>query len=71
MLYQLLNNTHANHWIELGDPSVRAMGRTEGTEGDCNPIRRTISIKWNPLSSRELNHKPKSIHGGIYGSRYI
>jgi hypothetical protein len=47
------------------------MGRIEGVEGDCNPIGRTISVNWIAQSSQRLNHQPKSIHGGIHGSRYI
>ena len=58
----------ANHWTELVDPN----GRTEGAEHDCKPIgRTTISTNWVTQSSQGLNHQPKSIHGGIHGSRYI
>jgi hypothetical protein len=32
-----------NHWAEPGDPNGRAIRRTEGAEGDCNPIGKTIS----------------------------
>jgi hypothetical protein len=44
--------------------------RTEGAEGVCNPIGRTIS---SSLSSnlQGLNHQPKSTHGGTHGSRCI
>jgi hypothetical protein len=31
----------ANHLIEVGDPYGRVRGRTEGDEGDYNPIGRT------------------------------
>jgi hypothetical protein len=34
----------ANHQAEPRDLIRRARGRTEGAEGDCNPIGRTISI---------------------------
>jgi len=33
----------ANHQTEPRDPSVRARERTEGTQGDYNPIRRAIA----------------------------
>jgi hypothetical protein len=31
----------ANLWTEPRDPNGRVRGRTEGAEGDCNPIGRT------------------------------
>jgi hypothetical protein len=31
-----------NHPTEPGDPNGRARRRTEGVEGDCNPIGRTV-----------------------------
>jgi hypothetical protein len=34
----------ANHWSVHGDPKRGVRERTEGTEGVCNPIERTISI---------------------------
>ena len=60
-----------NHLTEHEDTSERARGRTEGAEGGCNPIGRTISTNWTTPCSKRLNHQPKSIHGGIHGSRYI
>jgi len=33
----------ANHCTELGDPNEGVGEKTEGAEGICNPIRRTIS----------------------------
>jgi len=33
----------ANHWIENRVPNGGVRGRTEGAEGVCNPIERTIS----------------------------
>jgi hypothetical protein len=36
-----------------------------------NPTVRAISINGPTQSSQRLNHQPKSIHGGIHGSRYI
>jgi hypothetical protein len=32
----------ANHWTESGEPNGGVRGRTEGAEGDCNPIERAI-----------------------------
>jgi hypothetical protein len=37
-----------NHWIEHVVFSVVARERTEGLEGVCNPIRRTISTNQKP-----------------------
>jgi hypothetical protein len=46
--------------------------RTGGTEGVCNPIRRTtISTNHTPQSSQGLNHQPRSTHGGTHGSSCI
>jgi hypothetical protein len=62
----------AHHQNELGNPNGRVRGRTEGAEGDCNPIgRATISTNWTLQSSQGLNHQPKSTHGGTHGSNYI
>jgi hypothetical protein len=36
----------ANHWTEYRDPNGRVRVRTEGGEGDCNPIGRTIFCFW-------------------------
>jgi len=59
----------ANHHNEHGDPNGGVMERTEGTEGFCKPIGRTIiSTKQNPLSSQELNHQSRSTHGGTQAS---
>ena len=60
-----------NHLTEHEDTSERAGGRTEGAEGGCIPIGRAISTNWTTPCSKRLNHQPKSIHGGIHGSRYI
>jgi hypothetical protein len=59
------------HQTEPRDPNARARGRTEGAEGDCSPIRRTISTNWTTQSSQGLNYQKKSIHGGSQVSRYI
>jgi hypothetical protein len=51
-LWQHLTKTDAdtvNHWTEPGYLNGRARGRTEGTEGDCNPIGSTISTNQAPL----------------------
>ena len=61
----------ANHQTEPGDPNGRDRGRTEGAEGVCNTIGRTISTNQTTQSSQGLNHQPKSIHGGNHDSRYI
>jgi hypothetical protein len=34
----------ADQQTELGDPNGRARGRTEGVEGDWNPIGRTTIL---------------------------
>jgi hypothetical protein len=31
----------ANHWTEPVNPYKRVRGRSEGAEGDCNPMGRT------------------------------
>jgi hypothetical protein len=59
----------ANHQTEPRVPSGRVRGRTEGAEGDCNPIERTtISTSQTPQG---LNYQPKSIHGATHGSSCI
>jgi hypothetical protein len=52
----------ANHQTEHRDPDGRVRGKTEGAEGDCNPIGRTISTNWTTQNSQGVNHQPKSIH---------
>jgi hypothetical protein len=61
----------ANHQTEPRDPNGRSRGKTVGAKQDYNPIRRTLSTNQTTQSSQRLNHQPKSIHGGIHGSRYI
>jgi hypothetical protein len=47
-----------NYWTEPGDLSGRDRGRTEGDEGDCNPIgRTTISTNQIPQSPQGLSHQ--------------
>jgi hypothetical protein len=43
----------ANHLNEPREPSGRARGRTEGAEGDCNLIRRTISTNLPSRAPRD------------------
>jgi hypothetical protein len=62
---------YSQNWTEPRDPNGRTRGKTEGAEGDCNPIRRTISINWITQSSQGINHQPKHIHRGTQDSRYI
>jgi len=38
----------ANHWTEQGDSNGGVREKTEGAEGVCNPIGRTISINQTP-----------------------
>jgi hypothetical protein len=61
----------ANHQIEHGDGNGGVRERTEGAEGVCNPIGRTLSTNQTFQSSQGLNHKPKSIHRGNHGSSYL
>ena len=35
---------------------------TEGDEGDCSPIGRTITTNWIPQSSQRQNHQPKRVY---------
>jgi hypothetical protein len=43
--------------------------RTEGNEGVCNSIGRTIiSTNHTPQSSQGQNSQPRSTHGGSHGS---
>jgi hypothetical protein len=61
-----------NDWAEPGDPNGRVRGRTEGAEGNCNPIgKTTISTNRAPQSSQGLNHQSKNIHESVHGSSYI
>ena len=46
----------ANYSSKVGDPYERVRGRTEGAEGDGNPIGRTIST--NPDSWELQETKP-------------
>jgi hypothetical protein len=61
----------ANHWITKHRvPNGGARDRTEGDEGVCNLIGRTTSTNQTPQSSQELNHQPKTTHGGTHGSSH-
>jgi hypothetical protein len=62
----------ANHWTELGVPDGRVGEGTEGAEGVYSPTEgATLSTGQTPLRSRELDHQPKSTHGGTHGSGHI
>jgi hypothetical protein len=79
--YSLRGSTSTNQYrfrysqptigLNAGDPNGRTRGRTEGAEGDCNPIGRTVSTGQRIQSFQRLNHQPKSIHGRTHGSTYI
>jgi len=43
----------ANHWTEPEDPNGGVRERTEGAEGVCNPIGRTI------ISNNQIPRAPK------------
>jgi hypothetical protein len=59
----------ANHWTEHRVPNGAVREKTQGTEGVCNPTGRT-TVSTNQTSP-ELNHQPKSTHGGTHGSSHI
>jgi hypothetical protein len=44
-----MQTLRANHWIDVGDPCGRVMGRTEGAEGDGN-------LMGSPKASINLDH---------------
>jgi len=60
----------ANYWTVSGDPNGRSKGRTEGTQGDCNPIGKTISTHWRTQSSYGLNHQSVSTEGSTTPDAY-
>jgi hypothetical protein len=45
-----------------GIPNGRVMSRTEGADGDCNQIGRTVLTNQTPQNSQGLNHQSKSIN---------
>jgi hypothetical protein len=62
----------ANHWVKVRDQYGRVKGRTEGVEGDCNPIGRTTGSTNGDLSElSETKPKPRSIHGQVHGPRHM
>jgi hypothetical protein len=61
----------ANHQTELRGPGWGAERRAGGIEGYCNPIGRTISDGQTTQCPQGLDHQPRSVQGGIHGSRYI
>ena len=47
-------------------------GRTEGTEGVCNPIERTTILTNQTLQiSQGINHQPKNTYGVTHDSSLI
>jgi hypothetical protein len=60
----------ANCQTELKDLGGGANGRTGEAEGHCNLIGRT-SAGQTTQCSQGLNHQPRSVQGGIHGSKYI
>jgi hypothetical protein len=61
----------ANCQTEVEDCGRGSGWRTEGAEGDCNPIGRTMSAGQTIQCSQGLDYQPKSVQGGIHSSRYI
>jgi hypothetical protein len=61
----------ANHLIEPGHLNRRARGRTEGAEGDYNPLGRTISTNQTTQNSLGLNHQRIYMEGSIAPSTYV
>jgi len=61
----------ANHQTELRDPGGGAGRRTEGAEGDSNPIGRITSAGQTTQCFQGLDHQPRSVQGGIHDSRFI
>jgi hypothetical protein len=75
-LYQHLTETDADihsqsmNWAH--EPLWKSQGRTEGAEGDGNPIgRTTVLTNRTTQTSQRLSHQPKSIHGLVLGPCYI
>jgi hypothetical protein len=54
----------ANHWIEHRISNGRVRERTEGAEGGCNTIRRTITNNQTPQSYQRKNHNQRLHIGG-------
>jgi hypothetical protein len=52
-------------------PNGVARERTQGAEGVCSPIGRTILTNQYTQSYQGLNHQPKCTHGGTQGSSRI
>jgi hypothetical protein len=55
----------ANYWIEHWVPLEELEKGMKGLRGFCSPVGQI------PWSSKGLDHLPKNIHGGIYGSGHI
>ena len=56
----------SNHWTEYTvlNRGVREM--TEGVEGVCNPMGKTISTNQNPQISQGLSNQQRSTHDSNY-----
>ena len=62
----------ANHWTERGDPNKGVTERTEGAEGVCKPIGRTISTNQIPTPELPGTKPGKSTHGGtLFSAAYV
>jgi hypothetical protein len=65
----------AKQWSEQGYTDGGVRGRTEGAKSVYKYTgKTTISTNQTPhplLSSQELNHQPKSTHGGTHGISFI
>jgi len=55
----------------FGDPNGGIRERTEGAEGVCNPIGRTISTNQIPQSSQGLNHQRVHMEGPMTPAAYV
>ena len=62
----------ANHKTEHKAPNGSVRERTEGAEGDFNPIERTtISTNQTPQISQGLNHQLKSTNRPMAPAAYV
>jgi hypothetical protein len=72
---QQLTSADVDAWSQPWDwaqgPHRGAGRRTEGGEGDCNPIGRTTLDGQTTQCSQRLDHQPRSVPGGIHVSRHI
>jgi hypothetical protein len=61
----------ANHQAEYRKPCEEAGRRTEGVEGDSNPIGRTAEAGLTMQFFQRLDQQLRSVPKGIFGSRHI